>query len=154
MRSLGRSGGRLGIKRRAWASGKKYKEKSRKKRTKEPPAAAQKKKVALETNVIWNSSNLLFRNGPRSGTVSRRNRRKQTPSHRVPIFWGESKNAAQRRGRPHDYDPTELATKRNDDVPGLPHPSLSAALGKDSKAIEQAREYSSVTYPCTCYASR
>jgi len=35
-------------------------------------------------------------------------------------------------------------------VPGLPQPSRCAALGEDSKAIKQAREYSCVTKPCTC----
>ena len=30
---------------------------------------------------------MLFRDGPSSGTVSSRNRRKQTPSHRVPVWF-------------------------------------------------------------------
>src|SRR6266702_627764 len=43
--------------------------------------------------------------------------------------------------------------KRNESVPGLPHPSRCASLGKDSKEIRQAREYSCVTNSCTCYTS-
>jgi hypothetical protein len=40
---------------------------------------------------------------------------------------------------------------RDESVPGLPHPSRYASLGKDSKEIRQAREYSCVTNSCTCY---
>jgi hypothetical protein len=45
MRSLGRSAGRFGIKRRAWASGKKEQAKKKKEQhsnNKEPPATTQK----------------------------------------------------------------------------------------------------------------
>src|SRR6267154_2608706 len=87
MRSLGRSAGRFGIKRRAWASGKKEKAREKKRTTTKnrPPPP---RKFALETNVIWDTKGMCcVRYGPRSGTVSSRKRRKQTPSHRVPVWF-------------------------------------------------------------------
>jgi hypothetical protein len=71
--------------------------------------------------------------------VSRRKRRKQIPLHRVP------------RTKCHQVSLFVKPRTRNESVPGLPHPSLYASLGKDSKEIRQVREYSCVTTSCTCY---
>jgi hypothetical protein len=74
---------------------KESQKKKKKNNNKEPPAA---KKFALETNVIWDRKECVVKDGPKSGTVSSRNRRKQTPSHRVPIWClcEKAKNGRQR----------------------------------------------------------
>lgn len=58
----------------------------KKKKKEQQQRTARRQKFALETNVIWDRKECVVKDGPKSGTVSSRKRRKQIPSHRVPVW--------------------------------------------------------------------